>query len=539
MAPRRAFKWIVLLAAAATAWLVFCRGGPDRGERASLHPAPGPAVAAPDASGKKAAPGEAAAATPAGTTPEASSAESRIRVLVIHVDGAPAAGARVEAYELPCDLFRRRSPTATAITARDGAAMLAVAPGVSCEVRASRGHAASFPGYVAPAGGQVVLILEPARALQGLVLLPEGAPARGYRVNLTFGHAERTVPFRGRTDGAGAFELPPLPDAWFDRLTAEVRPPAGASLPALDEDLEVVFKDPATPPHWEFEFAREQLVAGLIILQLTEVRLLARVVDEAGIPVAGAAVHWAPRGAPDPPSFRFIAVTDEEGRFEAAVQRVSGEPFVISAEGYAPLVWRPEAPPAARKLHVPEIVLRRGVPLHGRVTDPSGQPLRAVVRLESPRLPGQIVDQDLIDDDGRFRFGVEDVEHVLYAFRPVQPDLCLPQLKMAGVRGGQDEVHVVLPEPIRGSLRFVAQGTGEALEVQHLTLIVKDARGTEVAKRTWEPALAHRQVRFEVWVEGTYSLEVYAARHEPASVEGVQAVRGRGPDVAVSLVPRR
>jgi hypothetical protein len=232
-------------------------------------------------------------------------------------------------------------------------------------------------------------------------------------------------------------------------------------------------------------------------------------------------------------------VTDDDGRFDIALQRVQGEAFVIRADAYAPLVWRPEAPPADRKMHVPEIVLPRGLPLAGRVTDPRGNPIGgALVRLESMDLTGQVVDQDATGEDGRFRFQVVG-EHVLYAFRPVDPDLCLPQLRVGGLRGGPDEVSVVLPEPIYGTVRFVAQGTGDAVQVEHLTLIVKDARGTEVAKRTWEAGLVLGQVRFEAWEEGTYAIEVYTARQEPARVAGVNIVRGRGAEVSVPLVPRR
>jgi hypothetical protein len=233
-------------------------------------------------------------------------------------------------------------------------------------------------------------------------------------------------------------------------------------------------------------------------------------------------------------------VTDEDGRFHAGLQRIAGEAFVIRAPGYAPLVWRPEALPADRKMHVPEIVLRRGLRLAGLAADSAGKPIAgAWVRLESPRLPGQVVDQGMTDEHGRFQFDVADEAHVLYAFRPVDPDLCLPVLRMAGVRGGPDDVRVVLPSPVYGTVRFVAERTREALSVHHLTLIVKDARGAEVAKRTWELWPALGQVRFEVWDEGTYQLEVYTAHQEPAKVSGVSVVRGRGPEVLVPLVPRR
>lgn len=72
----------------------------------------------------------------------------------------------------------------------------------------------------------------------------------------------------------------------------------------------------------------------------------------------------------------------------------------------------------------------------------------------------------------------------------------------------------------------------------HLTLIVRDGRGVEVAKRTWEPWQGYEQVRVELWQEGAYDLEVYTAGHEPARAR-VDVVRGRDADARVPLVPRR
>lgn len=512
---------VVAVLAGATAYLLWGLGEPGSERRADRPAAPAAdfakpaAVKSPEADqAKGGAPGSVAPAREV-------AAPWRLRVRVVHADGGPAAGASVEVYENSWAFPLGTTPAAVTTTELDGTAALSVVPG--SWVRAARGDAASMPAQVVAGGA--VLVLEPARRLRGIVLLPEGAPASGYGVSLSFLHAERVAQFGGGTDERGSFELALMPDAWIDRLVAKVYPPE---------------MKPSGPREWEFEFGRDQLRSDLLRLQLTVVRLHARVVGEDGAPVAHAMVHWAP-SAPGAPSFDFCATTDEDGRFEVALQRIAGETFLIRAPGYAPLVWKSEGPHADRKVQIPEIVLRRGVPLFGRVTDPAGRPeAGAAVRLESARMPGQVIDERMTDAEGVFRFdavGEEDL--TLYSFRQVDPDLSLPQLRMAGVRGGQDELRVVLPEPILGAVRFVAQGTGDPLEVEHLTLIVKDARGVEVAKRNWPPGLTFGAVRFEVWEEGTYRIEVYTAHQEPAVVSGVTVVRGRGPEVSVPLVPRR
>lgn len=534
MATRRVFATFVLVAAVATGWLLFGRG--DRhGKRADRQPIPAATVkTAATAPSDAGATAKGAPDAPARPAESGGSSAAPVRVRVVDSQGAAIVGATVEAYAHagmgPYPLGAR--PLVTCTTGRDGRSVpVALGGSAACWVRAAHGGAATAPSLAWP-GSEVTLVLEVARALRGVVLSPEGAPAAGLPIDLTFAHAGHVVRFGGLTDACGGFELAPLPDAWLERLVVEVREPCALpeSRPARHEFCQ-----------WRFEFGREKLLAGTITLRLTVVQLHARVVSEEGTPVAHAMVHWAPPSAPAPPSFRFLAAADEDGRFDMAVQRLAGEAFVIRGNGYAPLVWRPDASSSDRKIHVPEITLRRGVPLSGRVSDPAGQPLfDAAVRLESPRLPGQVIDEAMSDPEGSFRFeAVADEEHVLYSFRHLEPDLCLPQLRMPGVRGGPDAVRIVLPEPIYGTVRFVAPGTGDALTVEHLTLIVKDARGAEVAKRTWEPSLALGQIRFEVWEERTYDLEVYTARQEPARVSGVDVVRGRGAEVSVPLVSRR
>jgi protocatechuate 3,4-dioxygenase beta subunit len=537
VARRRAFVAFVVLAAVATAWLLLGMRGAERADRAGRHRVPVsgppklsfPGKAAP---GPKDGPQATGPGAPGADAP-GSAATALLRVRVVDAAGAPAGGARVEATAPGSAFPFSGAPVATATVARDGLAELVLVPGTYW-IRAARGDASSFPAPAAAGGEETVLVIEPARALRLIVVRPEGSPAALFVVQLSLHHADRAPRFAGVTDERGVLELPALPAGWLERMVVEVREPAAVE-PA--EPAGPVSR--LGPSHWEFDLGRDELLAGTVMLHLTVIRLRARVVDEGGTPVPHASLHWAPPGAPDPPSFRFVAVTDEDGRFDVAVQRLAGEAFLIRAPGYAPLVWKPDVQPADRKLQVPEIVLRRGVTLAGRVTDPAGKAVRAHVRLESPRLPGQVAAQDATDDDGCFRFAVADGEHVLYAFRRVDPDLCLPQLRIDGVRGGPDEMRVVLPEPIYGTVRFVAQGTGEAVAVQHLTLIVKDARGAEVAKRTWDPGVPMAQARVEFWEEGTYALEVHTARQEPARVTGVNVVRGRGPDVAVPLVPRR
>lgn len=523
MARRRALAAFVVLAVIATAWLLVGRQG-DRGERAG--PPPIPPFARKDPMPKALPPGaEKDAPAPEAPPAPRDAAIRRLRVRAIDESAAPVAGATVEAYANTSmsGFPLGASPVAAEATARDGSAALRIGRGVYW-LRAARGDSASVPALVGTDGPEATLVLQPARILRGLVVEPEGAPAAGFGVALSFRHAAHSAHFAGRTDAEGRFDLPLVPDAWLDRLEVQVGPPA-PNYPG--------------PFAWDFEVTREQLLSGAITLQLTMVRLRARVVAEDGMPVEGAIVQCAPPRASD--SLRIITASDEDGRFETPVQRLSGEVFVIAAAGYAPLVWRPDVPPGDRKLYVPEIVLRHGVPLSGGVTDPAGGPVPgASVRLESPRLPGHPIAEATADAQGRFRFeATADEEHVLYSFRPVDPDLCLPQLRMQGVRGGPTELRVVLPDPIRGSVRFVAQGTGDAVQVEHLTLIVKDSRGTEAAKRTWEPSQGFERVRFEVWQEGTYDVEVYTARHEPARLGGVRVVRGRGPEVSVPLVPRR
>jgi hypothetical protein len=81
---------------------------------------------------------------------------------------------------------------------------------------------------------------------------------------------------------------------------------------------------------------RDELLVGSVTLRITGVHVIARIVGEEAAPVARATILRPPPWAPHPPSFDYLAATDEDGRFDEIVQRLVGEASWSGRRGMPP-----------------------------------------------------------------------------------------------------------------------------------------------------------------------------------------------------------
>jgi RNA polymerase sigma-70 factor (ECF subfamily) len=209
----------------------------------------------------------------------------------------------------------------------------------------------------------IALYLRPSPSIVGRVEYLDGSPAEGARVcvvalSQNTGLPESNTvgiwpdPDEVETARDGTFRISGAPVHQKYDLRAEW--PAGER--ATVED--VVFQKDRLET--EVRIRLERGAAG---------RVEGRVVDEAGRPVAGALLSIA----------RRTVATDAEGRFRSDNLAAGSVAIVAGAVGYATRGVPGVEIEAGETTRVPDVVLRRrGISLHGRVTDAAGRPVAGV-----------------------------------------------------------------------------------------------------------------------------------------------------------------
>jgi uncharacterized GH25 family protein len=296
-----------------------------------------------------------------------------LEVLVIDSFDRPLEGCRVEAAAVPEGgaatyerdaRFRLPAPVATARTGADGRAVLTLSREREWRISADRPgtHARATRWTHAP--GRLTLRLVRGVVLRGTVLSSD-APAAGARV--AFGSWMAGVSATVVALATGGFELtvPEVPGVldidWRGRV--------------YSFEIEPFYGEPRT-----FRLGDRVGISGTVR-------------DEGGAPIAGAQIRVESDAV-------FVrASTDAEGRF-AVPDLPTGRPkLTVFAEGFAPHLPHPVAPPAELdpgEQRTVEIVLGKGTRVTGRVVDAgTGVPLPgAEVRASSDlqeRIPPHIV----------------------------------------------------------------------------------------------------------------------------------------------------
>lgn len=173
------------------------------------------------------------------------------------------------------------------------------------------------------------------------------------------------------------------------------------------------------------------------VILVPELRIHGLVVDESGSPIAGAQVS-------DSFTYERSVLTDAQGRFEIGGfdPEAEGAHLFARREGFIAIAtWLPPRSDFAEVEH--ELKLERGVPLSGRVLDPSGQPVAGVwvsfhSHYSEPR------NDTWTDAEGRFTLEhVSTGEQRLWLWRTglaqLRHDLEIPIT-------GLDGLEIVLPE---------------------------------------------------------------------------------------------
>ncbi|MCP4653936.1 MAG: hypothetical protein GY856_00815, partial [bacterium] len=282
---------------------------------------------------------------------------------VLDTDGKPIAGAVVwPAYD-PGSFARTDAAGAYRLEAPEGPRfrIQAEAPGfLSLAVTVEAGDATQ--------GKAPALALDPAAALRGLVVDPQGATLAGVRLRATDKYAERRPPAfrpdraasRAVSNAAGRFTLGNLVPARAYRVTAQ-RPgftTATVESGPIREDLRIVLEP-------------GRLVFG-------------KVIDLEERPVAGAEVTLRAaaesareaRSKPAAGDDSVSAASDAAGRFE--MRRVPAPRLDILArrQGFAPLVVRGiEVRPGSGPVDLGTLILEPGAAIRGRVMDPRETPI--------------------------------------------------------------------------------------------------------------------------------------------------------------------
>ncbi|MEQ1893298.1 MAG: sigma-70 family RNA polymerase sigma factor [Planctomycetota bacterium] len=422
MAKKLAFVALALLVVFG-AWFVVRPASGARGREPDGDGAA--ALVLPDVPGAPAPsfPAQTAREEPRGVAPEAApvepAREGRLRVKVRWHDGTPAAGVRVHLRRWHAELRVPSTPLAAATSDAAGLVLFeALAPG-ALHVSADRTQDVLATEVGAGEERELVLDLPAGLHVRGTVRTRDGRPLAGAEVWLL----ARWMPYDwhgmscvARSDALGHFELR---DAPLERgLGATAAGHAPSRIVTLERG------------HGE-----EPLE---LVLEPEGAALAGRVVDEAGLAVAGAAVcfgglgfdlsykapglerAWAPRATE----------TDSEGHFVLAGLTPEARTLEVRARGFAP--WSGTVAPGAT---FDECVVRLApaASVVGTVRDAAGQPVahasvRAFAQALAPRylLQGQYDDPSvfgspftLADELGRYRLeGVPIGTAHLYASPP-------------------------------------------------------------------------------------------------------------------------
>jgi protocatechuate 3,4-dioxygenase beta subunit len=307
-------------------------------------------------------------------------------------DGQPVAGARVSARGRPM-MFAGSQPSAT--SGADGAFRLLGVPDgkVTLEARHDSWHETTGEPFEVAEGelvGGIELVLRRGLELAGLVLWPDGSPARdasveAYRVR-NQGYLEQVS--QGKSDGQGRFVLGGLEEDLVE-LIAKCAPDEevlerlglkGARLAAAQASVALPGEPSATAAvgstgQWLARLEGVQPGSKELVLRLLQpIRVTGLLVDDRGAAIPEFSVEARPSAR------RFQGSDSVHGKFDSAdgsfaldVFHAGEWRFEASAEGYSagpePVVAR--VPLAEEPLR---LVLARAATVTGRVLDPAGHP---------------------------------------------------------------------------------------------------------------------------------------------------------------------
>jgi RNA polymerase sigma-70 factor (ECF subfamily) len=377
----------VLLALAAFAIAVFVELDPptappagNAADAAVIASGGSAAVPVPAIGERAAAPEQPRAGAAADAPGEAEPAEARgdLRIVVTWADGTPAAGVHV--FVGAATRGARELPLATATTGADGRGEVQVRAG-AVRVGCDRGGQPRDLEVLAGQTSEVALRLDAGVDVAGTVRDVARAPVAGATIWLTAqGAPWRAMAPVAVSDAAGAFVVRAAPPTQSLGATAAGRAPTALV------DLES--RDTTQSP------ARVELEFGA-----PGAALVGRVVDERGDPVAGAtvAVGSAERLSGIDAGGRMVerwapaqSRTDASGTYRFDSLAPATHPVEVWAPAFP--LWHGEVAVAAGAVAQLDVMLPRGVTVHGCVRGPDGAPLPgAIVRAFPTSVPEMVL----------------------------------------------------------------------------------------------------------------------------------------------------
>ena len=353
--------------------------------------------------------------------------------------GTPVADARVQAFPL-------RAPATPLVTHTDERGEF-VLHGLMPEtyrvaVRATH-HEPAEQSPVAPGSNALRFVLTPRGAISLRVVTPTGDIVRAYRVALRRWFdappnppqigAVPEVPERLVRLGPGGERLtmPDLPNGLF---VCEVEADGAAKTLSRVIDNR---RDPALPPPARWHDVEVVLGPGAT--------LRGRVVDEGGLPLAGATVMTMPDGTqPDSPLFRLLSAalptritartarSDVDGQFELV--HLAGGEYQLHVEhpDACREIVRNVQLPASGELGLPAIRMTRGALLSGRATADgriAGQ-IKVVLTSVDNSQRGGVRLEATTDNQGRYRMPAR-VPPGEYVLRGAVVDAAEPEAQIA------------------------------------------------------------------------------------------------------------
>jgi Carboxypeptidase regulatory-like domain len=213
--------------------------------------------------------------------------------------------------------------------------------------------------HAKPGAAPVVLKLEPAAAISGIVVDSAGRPVAGARIALDPNREESSDGrFAARSHPDGRFEMTGLKPGTSYSLFSLRRGFARAAVTARTAPA----GKPAPPP--------------LRIVMGAGETAFGRTVDESGQPVAGAELFLIDLSMPEE---THRATSNEEGRFELRQLSAGRLALTASHPNHADLqLPEVEIPPATPAVDLGDLTLPAGMAIEGRVVDSRGGPIEGV-----------------------------------------------------------------------------------------------------------------------------------------------------------------
>lgn len=430
--------------------------------------------------------------------------------------GQPVAGARVTARSetgLAVSVWEPGAGSVLAVTdARGRFRLEGIAPGLHSLTATARGYGEASRRNVRP-GATVSLTLRSGGWIAGRVLDPSEKPVKGALVRAEqeprFWQTSQTE----TTDGEGRFDLPGLPAGRYTVI---------ASAPGFAPGIEPGVNVPAEGP------------ADVTVSLARGASIVGRIVDAQLRPLKGQAriQELARQELPTSAGEILKADAKDDGRFR--IERVPAGSWTlgITSAGFAG--QRVEADLSTREpsLDLGDIVLERGLTLHGRVRTASGAPIGGAAISAYP------------DDGGSDEAWAPSGEDGTFVLAGLQPGLYDLDVRAAGFAPLRKQLS---PGPDDADLVLLPGGAITGLVVEEGDRPVDSyrvvANADRADRRTSSDAgksVGSPDGRFllEDVAEGTYVVQVLAPERTPGSVSGLKVAAGRTTDAGTIRLSR-